>query len=308
VPTLPLAHLTGPFAFVELAPMFVVAYLYAKRASTLAGRGRPVPLWRQICFASGLLVIVLVLVTPLSDVADELVLAHMVEHLLIGDIASLLIVLGLTGPLLQPILARKPFDKLRVLAHPAVALPLWTINFYAWHVPLFYDAAYGGAPVHALEHGMFIVFGCLMWMPIFGPLPKPTWFTAGWKVVYVIFVRFSGVVLGNVLMWSDSVLYDVYAKGEASWGISPITDQSMAGVVMMAEGTVLGLGLIAWFFFQAAREGIEKQRLIDLAWERGVELDPARAQRAVAAGQGERLERQIVGGGGELPGARATGS
>jgi putative membrane protein len=292
---LPVAHLTGPFAFVELAPMFIAAALYAKRATTLAERGRPLPLWRQICFASGLLVIVIVLVTPISDVADELVIAHMFEHLLIGDVASLLLVLGLTGPLLQPILARKPLDKLRFLAHPLVALPLWAGNFYLWHIPLFYDAAYGGAPVHALEHATFIFFGCLMWMPIFGPLPVPTWFTSGWKVVYVIIIRFSGVILGNVLMWSGTVLYPVYAKGEANWGISAITDQSVAGVVMMVEGLILGLALIAWFFFKAANEGVERQRLIDLAWEHGVELDPARAQRAVAAGQGERLERQLLG-------------
>jgi putative membrane protein len=297
--TLPLAHLTGVFAFVELAPMLVAAALYAKRAATLAERGRPLPLWRQACFAIGLLLIVVVLVTPISDVADELVIAHMIEHLLIGDIASLFIVLGLTGPLLQPVLATKPLDELRVLAHPAVALPLWMINFYAWHIPPLYDAAYGGAAVHALEHGMFIFFGCLMWMPIFGPLPKPAWFTAGWKVVYVIVVRFSGFILGNVLMWSNTVLYDVYAKGEASWHITPLADQSTAGVVMMVEGTVGGLALISYFFFQAAKEGIEKQRLIDLAWERGVELDPARAQRAVAAGQVARLERQLFGGGGE---------
>jgi putative membrane protein len=291
---LPVAHLTGPFAFIELAPMFVAAALYAKRATTLASRGRPVALWRQICFAAGLLVIVIVLVTPISDVADELVIAHMFEHLLIGDVASLLLVLGLTGPLLQPILARKPLDNLRFLAHPLVALPLWALNFYLWHVPLFYDAAYGGAPLHALEHATFIFFGCLMWMPIFGPLPNPTWFNSGWKVVYVIIIRFSGVILGNVLMWSDTVLYPVYAKGEAKWGISAIADQSSAGVVMMVEGLILGLALIAWFFFKAAQEGVERQRLIDLAWERGVELDPARAQRAVAAGQGERLERQLL--------------
>jgi cytochrome c oxidase assembly factor CtaG len=303
--SLPLAHLTGPFAFVELAPMLIAAALYAKRAATLATRGRPVPLWRQVCFAIGLLLIVIVLVTPISDVADELVIAHMMEHLLIGDIASLFIVLGLTGPLLQPILVTKPLDKLRVLAHPAVALPLWVINFYAWHAPPLYDAAYGGAPVHALEHATFIFFGCLMWMPIFGPLPKPAWFTAGWKVVYVVVVRFSGFILGNVLMWSNTVLYDVYAKGEAHWHITPLADQSVAGVVMMVEGTVGGLALIAYFFFQAAREGIEKQRLIDLAWERGVELDPARAQRAVAAGQVPRLERQLFGAAGEtgVPGA-----
>lgn len=293
---LPIAHVEGVYALVELAPLLIAAALYAKRSSTLAARGRPLPLWRQICFAVGLLLIAAALVTPISDAAEELVIAHMIEHLMIGDVASLLLVLGLTGPLLQPILAIRFFDRLRFLAHPLVAFPLWALNFYLWHIPALYDAAYGGAPVHALEHATFIFFGCLMWMPIFGPLPKPSWFTSSWKVVYVIAVRFAGVILGNVLMWSNTVLYTVYRAGEHKWGISPITDQSIAGVVMMVEGTFLGLGLLAWFFFEAAREGIEKQRLLDLAFERGVELDERRAQRAVAAGQAKRLEQQILGG------------
>src|SRR3954451_7862153 len=292
--TLPIAHVTGIFAPLELLPLLAAAALYAKRATSLASRGRAVPVWRQICFAAGLLTIAATLVTPLSDAAEELVVAHMVEHLLLGDLATLLLVLGLTGPLLQPILAIGFFDRLRVLAHPLVALPLWAFSFYLWHVPALYDTAYGGAPVHALEHTCFIFFGCLMWMPVFGPLPKPAWFTAPWKVGYVVAVRFAGAILGNVLMWSGSVLYPVYGAGERYWGISPLADQSTAGVVMMVEGTFLGLGLLAWFFFEWSREGIEKQRLLDLALERGVELDEARAQRAVAAGQGARLERQIL--------------
>jgi putative membrane protein len=296
---LPTAHLTGVFAPLELAPLLLAAVLYAKRSMTLADRGRPLPLWRQICFACGLLLIAVALVSPISDAAEELVIAHMVEHLMLGDIATLLLVLGLTGPLLQPILAIRFFDRLRILTHPLVAFPLWVVNFYFWHIPALYDAAYGGAPVHALEHASFIFFGCLMWMPIFGPLPKPQWFNAGWKVVYVIAVRFAGVILGNVLMWSGTVLYTVYAKGEREWGISAVADQSTAGVVMMVEGTFLGLGLLAWFFFEWSREGIEKQRLLDLALERGVDLDEARAQRAVAAGQSKRLERQILEAGKE---------
>jgi cytochrome c oxidase assembly factor CtaG len=296
---LPIAHVDGVFAPLELAPLLIAAVLYAKRSTTLAERGRPVPLWRQLCFAAGLLLIAAAVVTPISDAAEELVIAHMVEHLMIGDIASLLLVLGLTGPLLQPILAIRFFDRLRFLAHPLVAFPLWALNFYFWHIPALYDAAYGGAPVHALEHATFIFFGCLMWMSIFGPLPKPQWFTSAWKVVYVIAVRFAGAILGNVLMWSGTVLYTIYRPGEREWGITPVTDQSIAGVIMMVEGTFLGLGLLAWFFFQAAQEGIEKQRLLDLALERGVELDERRAQRAVAAGQGKRLEQQILAGSGE---------
>jgi putative membrane protein len=293
---MPIAHVSGIYGPLELAPMLLAAGLYAKRSATLAARGRPVPVWRQACFASGLLLIVVALVSPISDAAEELVIAHMVEHLLIGDIATLLLVLGLTGPLLQPILAIPVFDRLRVLANPAIAFPLWALNFYFWHVPALYDAAYGGAPIHALEHTSFVFFGCLMWMPVFGPLPMPRWFTAGWKAVYVIGVRFVGAVLGNVLMWSGTVLYGIYGPGERHWHLSPLTDQSIAGAIMMIEGTFLGFGLLAWFFFEAARQGIEKQRLLDLAQDRGFELDAQRAQRAVAAGQGGRLEEQILGG------------
>ena len=296
---LPLAHVSGTFAPLEVLPLLVAAVLYAKRSLTLADRGRPVPLWRQLCFAAGLLTIAVALVSPVAHIGEELVIAHMVEHLMLGDLATLLLVLGLTGPLLQPILAIPVFDKLRILAHPLVAFPLWALNFYFWHVPALYDAAYGGAAAHLVEHSSFIFFGCLMWMPIFGPLPKPSWFNAGWKVAYVIAVRFAGAILGNVLMWSGSVLYPKYAAGEAYWKISPLADQSTAGVVMMVAGTFLGLGLLAWVFFEVSREGIEKQRLLDLATERGVELDEARAQRAVAAGQAERLERQLIGASGE---------
>jgi putative membrane protein len=295
----PLAHVSATFAPLEVMPLLLAAALYAKRSITLADRGRPLPLWRQLCFAGGLLMIAVALVSPVAHIGEELVIAHMVEHLILGDLATLLLVLGLTGPLLQPILAIRIFDRLRILAHPLVAFPLWALNFYFWHIPALYDAAYGGAIVHVVEHTSFIFFGCLMWMPIFGPLPKPSWFNAAWKLGYVVAVRFAGAILGNVLMWSGTVLYPKYAAGEAYWGISPLADQSTAGVVMMVEGTFLGLGLLAWVFFEVSREGIEKQRLLDLATERGVELDEARAQRAVAAGQAERLERQLIGAGGE---------
>jgi cytochrome c oxidase assembly factor CtaG len=296
---LPIALADVALDLLEVLPLLLAGGLYAKRSVTLAAKGRPVPLWRQVCFALGLFAIFAAVAPPVDYVAEELVIAHMIEHLLLGDIATLLLVLGLTGPLLQPILAIRAFDRLRVLAHPLVAFPLWAANLFFWHIPALYDAAYGGAALHALEHTSFIFFGCLMWMPVFGPLPKPQWFTAAWKVVYVIAVRFTGAILGNVLMWSGTVLYDRYAAGEQSWGLSPIADQSTAGVVMMIEGTFLGLGLLAWVFFEAAREGIEKQRLLDLAQERGVELDAKRAQRAVAAGHGDRLEQQLIAAGGD---------
>ncbi len=288
------AHVAGSFVPVEVFPLTIAGILYWHRVMVLSWDGRSVPLWRQVCFGSGLALIAIALFSPVGHIAEELVIAHMAEHLLIGDIATLLLVLGLTKSLLQPILAIRVFNRLQVLAHPAVALPLWALNFYLWHVPALYEAAYGTAPIHAFEHACFLFFGCLMWMPVFGPLPKPEWFSAGWKVGYVIAVRFAGAVLGNVLMWSGSVLYPIYAPGERYWGISAVADQSTAGVLMMIEGTFLALGTLAWVFFEVAREGTERQRLLELAEARGFALDERRAQRAVASGHADLLEQRIV--------------
>ncbi len=292
---LPIAHVSGSFVPLEVVPLTLAGVLYWHRATTLHWAGRPVPRWRQACFGVGLGTIAVALFSPVGHIAEELVIAHMAEHLLIGDVASLLLVLGLTRSVLQPVLAIRAFDRLQALTHPLLALPLWAFNFYLWHVPALYDAAYGTAPVHALEHTSFLFFGCLMWMPIFGPLPKPAWFTSGWKVGYVIAARFAGAILGNVLMWSGTVLYPIYAPGERYWGISALADQSTAGVIMMVEGTFLTLGVLAWVFFEVAREGTEKQRLLDLARDRGFPLDERRARRAVAAGHGGLLEERIAG-------------
>ncbi|HEX6151908.1 MAG TPA: cytochrome c oxidase assembly protein, partial [Solirubrobacterales bacterium] len=89
-----LAHVEAVFAPLELAPLLIAAVLYAKRSLTLAEKGRPVPLWRQLCFAAGLLTIVVAQVSPVAHIAEELVIAHMIEHLLLGDVATLLLVLG----------------------------------------------------------------------------------------------------------------------------------------------------------------------------------------------------------------------
>ncbi len=291
---IPIAHVAGAFVPLEVIPLTAAAILYWHRAMVLAWDGRPVPAWRQICFGLGLATVAIALFSPIGHLSEELVIAHMAEHLLIGDIATLLLVLGLTRSLLQPILAIRLFDRLQVLTHPALALPLWALNLFFWHIPALYQDAYGTAPVHALEHASFLFFGCLMWMPVFGPLPKPAWFGAGWKVAYVVAVRFVGAILGNVLMWSGAILYPIYAPGEAFWNLSPQADQSTAGALMMIEGTFVALGVLAWVFFEVAREGVEKQRLLDLARERGVDLDERRAQRAVAAGHGALLEERLT--------------
>jgi hypothetical protein len=91
-------------------------------------------------------------------------------------------------------------------------------------------------------------------------------------------------------------LYPDYAPGEAAHGISPLADQGAAGVLMTVEQGLVTMGLFVWLFFRAAQQSEERQELLDLAAERGVPLDAARAARAVAAGQGERLRERIAAG------------
>src|SRR6202007_1419722 len=101
----PVAQVAGTFAPLEAVPIVVAAILYARRAITLASKGRPVATWRQGCFAAGLLLIAVGLFSPVGHISEELMIAHMAEHLMIGDLAPILLVLGLTRPLLQPVLA-----------------------------------------------------------------------------------------------------------------------------------------------------------------------------------------------------------
>jgi cytochrome c oxidase assembly factor CtaG len=278
-----------------LAPLalIVIGVAYVRRAATLRRRRGPIPTWRQACFAAGLLLLIVADLPPLASVADELVVAHMVQHLLIADLAALLVTLGLTGPLLQPILALRGLRWLRVFGNPLVALPVWALNLYLWHIAALYEGVLTSDPLHLLQHAAFFSFGLAMWMPLFGPLPKPAWFGNAAMAVYVVVVRLAGAVLANVLAWSGSPLYDAYAPGEAEHGISPLADQGAAGMVMMVESGAVTLGVLAWIFFRWAREDSERQRLLDLADAQGVELDEARAGRAAAAGQGARLEERL---------------
>lgn len=273
--------------------LIVVGAAYARRCGTLARDGRGVALWRQLCFAAGLLLLVVADMPPLATIAEELVVAHMVQHLLVGDLAALLVVLGLTGPLLQPLLARRGLRWLRAFGNPLVALPAWAFNLYLWHLSALYQGVLDSAPLHLLQHAAFFGFGLAIWMPLFGPLPKPAWFGNAAMAVYVVVVRLSGAVLANVLAWSGSVLYPDYAAGAAEHGLSPLSDQGAAGMVMMVESGLVTFGVLAWIFFRWARQDVERQRLLDLAHERGIELDEARAGRAVASGQGARLERRL---------------
>jgi cytochrome c oxidase assembly factor CtaG len=270
-----------------LAAAVIGAYAipYALRARTLAARGRPVPAWRIWSFGLGLLALVLAVSPPVLDLAGSRLVAHMAEHLLIADVAGLLIVLGLTGPLLAPVLRIRALDGLRALTHPVVAVAFWAVNLYVWHLSWAYETALRHDLLHVLQHLLFLVAGINLWMPLFGPLPKPYWFGNAAQLAYIVVVRLTGAVLANVFLWSGTVFYSWYGDLE---------DQSLAGAVMMIEESVITVALFGWLFMKWMREGSERQELLELAARHGIELDERRVARAVAAGQGEELRRRLV--------------
>ena len=267
----------------QVVPTLLVALLYARRVLTLRARGTPVPGWRVTLFATGTGTLLVALVSPVHELGEQLFAFHMLQHVLLGDLVPLALLAGLTGPILRPALAF--LHRLRFLAHPLVALPLWALNLYAWHLPYLYDAAVRHDSVHALEHLCFFTGGTIMWLPVLETLPAPEWFGTGAKLGYIAVVRAVETVLGNVFFWSGTVFYTVYEHQDRLWGLSPLEDQGIAGAVMMIEGSIVTLVALAWLFLRMASEGELRQQLL----ERG--LDPRAVRRAVRYGRAQDLPR-----------------
>jgi putative membrane protein len=208
----------------------------------------------------------------------------MAQHLLLGDLAPLCLLAGLTGPLLRPLLALPGAMRLRVLANPLVALPLWTANLILWHIPAAYEAAVESSGLHAVEHLAFFSAGIVLWLPVLETLPAPEWFGTGAKLGYIVGVRLVATVLGNVFVWGGEPFYDVYESGGEYLGLSADADQSLAGSLMMLEGSLVTIVAIAWLFLRLAQEGEIRQELL----ERG--HDPRAVQRAVRYRRWHELE------------------
>jgi cytochrome c oxidase assembly factor CtaG len=294
---MPLA--ADPLHLGEFLPPFLASGglylgLYLRRVRTLAREGRPVETWRIVSFVTGAVLVVAVQVGPLDALADQVLIAHMVQHIFIGDFCSLLIVVGITGPVLQPLLHIRATRRLRELATPVVALVLWAADLYTWHLPLLYQLAIRHDLVHACEHACLLWFGIMLWLALIGPLPKPKWFTGWGRLGYIIFVRFTGAVLANALIWGQTVFYPVYRASDAKRGLDPLSDQNLAGGVMMIEQIIITTLLLAWLFYRFARQDEERQSLVDLARDHGIELSDERAARAAAAGTSDRLRERLL--------------
>lgn len=252
---------------IQIFAVALLAALYARRAHTLANsepaggdgdHGRP-PRGREACFYAGCAIVVGALV-GLGRVGEQLLFAHMIQLLLIGGVAPLLLVLGLTEPLLAPILRISVFDRLRLLANPLIALPLWAICFGAWHLPGPYQTALEHPGVDVLQHAALLACGANLWMCLFGPLPTPSWFGHLGRLLYIAATGLLAAALGNLLLWSDVVFYPFYLDGDSVHRASPIADQNLAGGVLLIEASLLTVGLFCWLFVHTAREARERER------------------------------------------------
>jgi putative membrane protein len=268
----------------QLLLIAAAAFLYYRRTHTLAVRGTPVPLWRRLVFGLGLVLAFLAVASPVHALGEqEFFFAHMLQHILLGDLAPLCMVAGLTGPILRPVLAIPLFQRLRFLAHPLVAFPIWAANLLLWHLPFAYQGALHHDALHAIQHILFFTCGCLMWAPVVEVLPGPQWFGTGAKLGYIAAVRVVETILGNVFVWSGGVFYHYYEHPVERWGISAHADQGIAGGLMMIEGSIVTLAALAWLFLRLAGESELHQQLL----EEGV--DPRTADRAVRYGRGQEL-------------------
>jgi len=203
----------------------------------------------------------LALVSPLDYVGEEYLLsAHMVQHVVIGDLAVVLAVVALRGPLtffLIPAavlgrLARLGWLRsgLRFLLDPKVAFALWAVVIAGWHVPAAYDYTLTHKVVHDVEHLSFVIVGMLVWIQLVDPARRRELTLVG-KLALAIALFAAGQILADVLIFAMRPLYGSYAEQpDRVLGLSPLQDQRLAGLVMMGEqlltlGTFVALLLVA---------------------------------------------------------------
>jgi putative membrane protein len=204
---------------------------------------RPVSRFEAGCFAAGLISLWLVLSWPLHDLAEGyLFSAHMVQHLVIMFLAAPLLLLGIPGWLMRAVIGHgRLFDVVRAVTRPFPAFVIGNATLILLHVPPIIEAQENSVIVHGLMHQAMLVAGLIMWMPVLSPMPELPRLIRPLQLLYLFLHSVLPTVPGAFITFSDSPLYDHYKTTPRLWGISPIDDQQLAGLMMK-----IGLGLSLW--------------------------------------------------------------
>ncbi len=254
------------FSAVPLVGVAAAALLYARACSILRERGRHVPTGQRVSYYAGLALILVATQTFIDPVGEHgLMSMHMLQHLLIADLPAPLLLYGIRAPVLffywpKPVLVTVArMRRLRAfwgwLRRPHVALSVWLVTLYAWHLPVMYEAALTYRLAHDLQHVTFALSGVLAWWPLLDPTHQRVEGRV-WKAAYVVAARMVGGVLGILLIaWPDQ-LYATYGDAALDYGMSIVTDQQIAGGMMMLVDSVVVI-VAATYFLMTIDRGTE---------------------------------------------------
>jgi cytochrome c oxidase assembly factor CtaG len=267
-------HLHWTFSVPILIPIGAYVWFYVRRFREVrrSSGSRGASTRHLAAFLGSLIVILIALVSPLDGLGEQyLFSAHMVQHLLLGDIAPLLMLLALSRVIMRP-LTRKLQAVERAmgpLAHPASALVLWLGLVYLWHVPALYDAALNHSAVHALQHVSFFTAGTLVWWPLIQPVPMRHRLSGMWTFGYIGAAKLGLASLGLYLTWTTTVAFPYYQHVPRIWGLSAISDQNVGGAIMMVEQSLLLVTVLAILFgrmlVQSEQDELRRERLEERA-------------------------------------------
>jgi putative membrane protein len=251
----------APIVIVALVA-YVAIYVWRWRVSRAQGGARAAPVGRLVLWCTGVLCLFAALISPVDALGEELASVHMVQHLLIADLAPICLTLGLTKWILRP--ATRRIQRLEraagPLGHPVFGVVAYVGAMWAWHVPALYDAALEHSMVHVLEHLSFGAAGLLYWWHLLSPIRSRLRLGGLGPVLYMASTKLLVGFLGVLLAFSPSLLFDFYAVDGTRWGLSPLDDQHVAGLIMALEQSiVMGIAL-AYLFVRMLAESEEEDR------------------------------------------------
>jgi cytochrome c oxidase assembly factor CtaG len=267
-------HYRWTFDPSQLIIVALYAYFYLRRfihaRAEAGGRGAGAP--QLAAFTGAVVVMLIAFVSPIDALGEDYLFSmHMVQHILIGDIAPLLVLLSLSRVIMRP-LTRRLMSVERALgpfAHPATGIVVWLTLIYVWHIPAMYDAALNHSAVHALEHACFFAGGIAVWWPLIQPVPMRRRLTGLSVFGYLIAAKISVGLLGIFLTWSHGVAYPYYEHVPRIWGLSAIEDQNLGGAIMMVEQSIVLVIAFAILFVrmlgQSEEDEVRRERFEDPA-------------------------------------------
>jgi putative membrane protein len=207
---------------------------------------------RQVAsFVGALVVLFLALNGPLHNLSDTyLFSAHMAQHLLLTLVFPPLLLYGTPSWVVRPLLRpRWIMSTARVVTRPLVAATLFTAPIVLWHVPAFYEAALRHHNLHILQHLVFLTTAVIMWWPVLSPVPELPRVPYMLQMLYLFLLGIPMSVTGALITLSDRPLYPFYAAAPRVWGLSPLDDQQIGGLLMwVLGGSMLWVVMtVVWF-------------------------------------------------------------